>query len=149
MKSTSRTFACLALLAAFLICSNQRSGADDSPAAPTTNPSAPTTEPTSAGPAKFYGTVTAVDTKANTFTVDDKTYVVTPEAKLTSAKDNSTVTLADVTVGEPARGSYTTTSDGKFDVTKVRFGKKSGGSGGKHGGKKKQPATQPDPASQN
>jgi hypothetical protein len=151
MRSTHLTVACLALLASAMVCSTSRVSADDAAATPTTNPSAPTTQPASAatGPAKFYGEVSAVDTKANTFTVGDKTFNVTGEAKLTSAKDGSTLTLADVTVGEPARGSYTTTGDGKFDVTKVRFGKKSGGSG-KHGGKKsKPPTTQPDSGSAN
>ena len=43
-------------------------------------------------------------------------------------------------VGEPARGTYTKKSDGTLDVTKVRFGKKSGGkAGGTGGGKKKSP----------
>ena len=51
-------------------------------------------------------------------------------------------TLADAVVGEPARGSYTKSSDGKLNVTKVRFGKKPGG--GKGGGKKsKDAASQP------
>lgn len=89
-----------------------------------------------AGPAKFYGKITAVDTNAMTFTIDDQTYVVTSESHLT--KDGKAATIADATVGEPARGSYTTGSDGKLDITKVRFGKGGGGkSGGKSGGKKK------------
>lgn len=87
----------------------------------------------SAAPAKFYGPVTAVDTNAMTFTVGDQTFAVTGESQMT--KDGKPATLADATVGEPARGSYTTTKAGKLDVTKVRFGKKPGG-----GGKKKKKA---------
>jgi hypothetical protein len=86
----------------------------------------------SAAPAKFYGPVTAVDTNAMTFTVGDQTFAVTGESQMT--KDSKPATLADAVVGEPARGTYTTTKDGKLDVTKVRFGKKAGG------GKKKKKA---------
>jgi len=89
---------------------------------------------------KFYGPITALDTNAMTFTVNDQVYTVTAKTEMTSAKDGSTVTLAAATVGEPARGSFVKNSDGKMEVTKVRFGKKSGGAGGK-GGKKKKDST--------
>jgi hypothetical protein len=82
-------------------------------------------------PLKFYGPVTAVDTNAMTFTVGDQTFTVTGESQMT--RNGKTATLADAVVGEPARGSYTKSADGKLDITKVRFGKKSGG---KAGGKK-------------
>ncbi len=92
-----------------------------------------------AGPAKFYGKISAVDTNAMTFTVGDQTFVITGESHLT--KDGKAATITDATVGEPARGSYTTGSDGKLDITKVRFGKGGGGkAGGKSGGKKKKDA---------
>jgi hypothetical protein len=91
------------------------------------------------GPAKFYGTISAVDTKANTFTVDNETYSIVPESHVTKAGDeDKAATIADAVVGEPARGTYTKTADGKMNVTKVRFGKKTGGkAGGGKGGKKK------------
>lgn len=104
--------------------------ADDA-GVPTTSPSAPTSQPDHGAVQKFYGTVSAVDVNAMTFVVDDKTYTITGESQMTRA--GKTATLADAVVGEPARGSYTTGSDGKLDVTKVRFGKKTGG---KSGGKK-------------
>lgn len=104
-----------------------------------------TTAPaTQAAGEKFYGAVSAVDTTANTFTVGEQTFVVTANSKLTKA-DDSTGTLADAVVGQPARGTYTKNADGKLEVEKVRFGKKTGGkSGGAKGGKKKpaEPATQ-------
>jgi hypothetical protein len=108
----------------------------------------PATQPDQAnGPQKFYGPMTAIDTKANTFTVGEQTFNVTAETQMTKAADDSHATLADATVGEPARGTYTKTADGKLDVTKVRFGRKSGGSksGGKGGKKKSEEAatTQP------
>ena len=104
---------------------------------PTSSRAADTNAPAAApgataAPAKFYGPVTAVDTNAMTFTVGDQTFTVTGESQMT--KDSKPATLADATVGEPARGSYTTTKGGKLDVTKVRFGKKAGG------GKKKKKA---------
>jgi hypothetical protein len=106
-------------------------------AAPEAKPEAKTeTKSEAAGPAKFYGPVTAVDASAKSFTVGEQTFTVTTESHLT--KDGKTVTLADAVVGEPARGSYTKGKDGKLDVTKVNFGKKAGGkSGGSGGGKKK------------
>ena len=108
---------------------------------------APASQPgDQAGVQRFYGSVTAVDTKASTFIVDGQTYHVVAETHMTKATDDKPATLADAVVGEPARGSFTKAADGTMNVTKVRFGKKSGGgkSGGKSGGKKKdQPATQP------
>jgi hypothetical protein len=103
----------------------------------------PTTAPASGeanGPAKFYGAISAIDPKAGTFTIDDVVYSVVPETHMTKALDDSAATLADAVVGEPARGTYTTSAGGKHSVTKVRFGKKVGGKGG---GKKKDSATKP------
>jgi hypothetical protein len=83
---------------------------------------------------KFYGSVSAIDAKAGTFTVGEQTFVVVKESQLTKA-DGSTATLADAVVGEPARGTFEKGADGKLNVTKVRFGKKAGGgAGGKGGG---------------
>lgn len=94
---------------------------------------------------KFYGVIMAVDTGAKTFTIDNQVYQVVADTQMTKAADDSAATLADAVVGQPARGSYTKAADGKMNVTKVRFGKKTGGKagGGKSGGKKKSdPATQ-------
>jgi hypothetical protein len=97
-----------------------------------------------AGVSKFYGNISAVDTKANTFVIDNVTYNIVPESHMTKA-DDSAATLADAVVGQPARGSFTKSADGKLNVTKVRFGKKTGGkSGGKSGGKKKEGAESSD-----
>ena len=103
---------------------------------------APSSQPDQAGVQRFYGTVTAVDTKAQTFVVDGQTYHVVGETHMTKATDDKPATLADAVVGEPARGSFTKAADGTMNVTKVRFGKKTGGKsgGGKSGGKKKDSA---------
>src|SRR5439155_25626696 len=101
--------------------------------------SQPSTQPAGGEPLKFYGTISAIDKDAKTFTVDNQTFNIVPESHMTKAADDSIATIADAVVGEPARGTYTKSADGKLNVTKVRFGKKTGGkaggSGGKGGGK--------------
>jgi hypothetical protein len=125
MKMNALKFTALCAIAAALVGSPSTTLADDTNSAPTT--AAP------AGPAKFYGKITALDTNAMTFTVGEQIFTIVGETQMTKP-DNSKATLADAVVGEPARGTYTKSNDGKLDVTKVRFGKKAGG---KAGGKKK------------
>jgi hypothetical protein len=93
------------------------------------------------GPNRFYGPISAVNTNAMTFTVGDQTFKIAGESQVT--KNDQPATIADAVVGEPARGTYTKTADGKLVVTKVRFGKKAGGGkgGGKAGGGKKKSGT--------
>jgi len=118
----------ITLVAAAVAVLALSSRADD-----TTKPATPADQ---SSKQKFYGPITAVDTNAMTFTIGDQTFVVTSESQLT--KNGQPATIADATVGEPARGTYTTADDGKLDVTKARFGKKSGGkAGGGKGGKHK------------
>lgn len=134
MKNTILKIATITILAAAIAGTTNSSRAEDT----TKTPDMATEQ---SGPAKFYGPVTAVDTNAMTFTVGDQTFAVTSESQLT--KGEKPATLADAVVGEPARGSYTKGSDGKLDVTKARFGKKSGGkAGGKSGGKKKKASSE-------
>lgn len=88
------------------------------------NTSAPAAPAAQTASSKFSGPVTAVDTNAMTFTVNDQTFTITPESRI--SRKGKSATLADVVVGEPAKGSYTRDAEGKLDVTKVRFGKKAG-----------------------
>jgi hypothetical protein len=120
-----------------IIGSASPSIAADDAKAPATNPT------TTSSPSKFYGTISAVDEKAKTFTIEGQTYTIVTASELTKAADGSAATIADAKVGETARGTYTTSSDGTMKVTKVRFGKKTGSSsgGGKSGGKKSESAT--------
>ena len=120
-----------------IIGSASPSPAADEAKAPATNPT------TTSSPSKFYGTISAVDEKAKTFTIEGQTYAIVTASELTKAADGSAATIADAQVGETARGTYTTSSDGTMKVTKVRFGKKTGSSsgGGKNGGKKSDSAT--------
>src|SRR4051812_10011199 len=143
IKSCS-LFAVLLAASVLLWVSPASRAADEAPAAPTAPANKPPASSPSSdanGPAKFYGTISAVDTAAKTFTIDNKVYSVVGESHLTKAADDSQATLDDAKVGEVARGTYTVAADGKLNVTKVRFGKKTGGSkaGGK-GGKKKDDA---------
>ena len=86
------------------------------------------------GPNRFYGPMTAVDTNAMTFTVGEQTFKLTDESQVT--KDAKPAKITDAAVGEPARGTYTKTADGKLIVTKVRFGKGGGKAAGTNGGGK-------------
>jgi hypothetical protein len=127
MKSTSLLrFAAIALFAVVL-------GAPVFSRAAETNAPAAAEKP---GPNRFYGPITAINTNAMTFTVGDQIFRIKNESQIT--KDNKPAKLTDAIVGEPARGTYTKTADGKLDVTKVRFGKAGGNkAGGKNGGAKK------------
>ena len=103
-------------------------------------PAATTTasDDSAAGPAKFYGTITAVDAAAKTFTIDKQTFTVAADSHLTKAADDAAATIADAVVGETARGTFTKAADGTLKVTKARFGKKAGG-----GKKNKESSTKP------
>jgi hypothetical protein len=147
MNTSRLNFWTLTLFAAVVVVGLTALSRADDPREKPASATQPSTQPDEAGPMKFYGTISAIDTKAMTFTVDNQVFSVVPETHMTKAADDSQATLADASVGEPARGTYTRSSDGKLNVTKVRFGKKTGGKagGGKAGGKKKQGAsTQPE-----
>jgi hypothetical protein len=140
MKRTIQKITTVAIFAAAIVGTPALSRAGDTNAPAATAPAA--TPDHQSGPTKFYGTVSAVDTNAKTFTVGDQTFLIIGESQMT--KDGKAATLAAAVVGEPARGSYTKGKDGKLDITKVRFGKpvaKTGGAAaGKAGGKKKKDA---------
>ena len=129
----NRATVTFAILAALISLPTLTRSAEEKPAATT----GPATKP-DAG-TKFYGVVMAVDASAKTFTIDNQVYRVVADTQMTKAADDSPATLADAQVGQPARGSFTKAADGQLNVTKVRFGRKTGGKagGGKSGGKKK------------
>src|SRR3954452_20872161 len=118
MKRTILKLTAVALLFTAGMGLPATSHAEDAPAkAPAAGSDTPTTNPDKAGPAKFYGVITAVDTEKKTFTIDKQTYNVVHESQMTKA-DDSKATLADAVVGEPARGTYTKSADGSMNVTK-------------------------------
>ncbi len=115
MKKTLFTFTAATLLGAALVTVPAATRAAD---AGTNAPSAAMDAP---APVRFNGSVTAVDTNAMTFTINDQTYTVTGDSHI--MRNGQAATLADVVVGDPVRGSYTKGTDGKLDVNRVRFGK--------------------------
>ncbi len=68
----------------------------------------------------FHGTLTAVDTNAMTLTVAKRTFAMTSATTIT--KDGKPAVLGDGVVGEPVRGAYKKTAEGKLDAVTVRFG---------------------------
>lgn len=70
----------------------------------------------------FHGKVTAVDTKAMTLTVGNRTFQLTSDTKI--SKDGQPATLSDVMVGEPVRGTYQKADAGKLDALSVQLGAK-------------------------
>src|SRR5829696_6837346 len=82
----------LVIAAATIATSAPTRAADDAKPAPP-----PATAPTTdqAGPARFYGTISAVDAAAKTFTVDNVTYSIVPETQMTKADGDKPATVAD------------------------------------------------------
>jgi len=72
--------------------------------------------------AVFRGTVSAVDAKAMTLTVGQRTFDVTSETKIT--KNGQPAILSDIAVGDKVGGAYKKTADGKLAATTINDGKK-------------------------
>jgi hypothetical protein len=70
----------------------------------------------------FRGTVSAIDAKAMTLTVETRTFAVTSDTKI--IRDGKSATLADGVVGEQVSGAYKKTDDGKLNATSIHFGAK-------------------------
>src|SRR3954469_22944880 len=108
LKSLSVTFLTAAIFAMPSFARGADAAASDKDAPAAKEPAkdggakdaAPATNPEN-GPKKFYGTITAVDAKAGTFTIDNVTYHVVGESHLTKVSDDSAATIADAVVGEP------------------------------------------------
>ena len=75
MNTSILHIAATSILAAVLICP----AISRAEKPPTTAPGTPTTNPDESGVTKFYGTISAVDTKAMTFTIDNQTFTVVAE----------------------------------------------------------------------
>ena len=137
MTKNISKIAVLSLLAAALVAMPALSRAEGS----STNAPAPAGQiPAQAkkhGLLPFHGNLSAVDTKAMTFTVNTLTLQVTPDTRIT--KDGKSATLADGVVGQLASGAYKKTEDGKLTATSIHFNAKiekknteASGSGGSH-----------------
>ena len=95
--------------------------------AESTNAPASTNQAASAKPKKheglvFRGTVSAIDVKAMTLTVETRTFAVTTDTKI--IRDGKSATLADGVVGEQVSGTYKKTADGKLNAASIHFGAK-------------------------
>ena len=122
MKKNISKIAVLSLFAAALVAMPAVSRAEGS----STNAPA-SSDQTPAKPKKheglvFRGTVSAIDAKAMTLTVETRTFAVTSDTKI--IKDGKSATLADGVVGEQVSGAYKKTADGKLNATSVHFGAK-------------------------
>jgi len=76
----------------------------------------------------FHGKLQAVDTSAETITIEGKTprvFHMTSTTKITDGA-GETSTLSAATVGEDVGGSYTKDASGKMTLYSVRFGAKTG-----------------------
>jgi len=68
----------------------------------------------------FHGKVEAVDTTANTLTVDGKVINITASSKLTKAE--KAITLGDIKVGDSVHGTTKQTAEGRTEALTVRVG---------------------------
>lgn len=75
-------------------------------------------------PIPYHGTISAVDTKAETFTIAGKektrVFKITSTSVLTKA--GAPATIKDVTVNEEVRGSYWKKADGSMEAKSVKLG---------------------------
>jgi hypothetical protein len=132
MNSKNLVLALLTVLslALFSGCSKQDTSDKNSSTATPPVASAASTNSVSGGsaatasvaPTKFRGTITAIDTTANTISVTSKkagnlTLSIDPSSKASKA-------LSKLTVGDKVSGSYTTDPTGKMIVSKLGKGKK-------------------------
>jgi hypothetical protein len=122
MKKHILTITALSLFAAAIVAMPVSAQAQD-----TTSTNAP------AAPAKhkkhdtvpFHGKLSAIDTKAMTLTVGERTFEITSDTKIT--KDGKPATLADGVVSETVGGAYKKDAAGKLIATSVHFGGKADG----------------------
>lgn len=70
----------------------------------------------------FRGKVTAVDAAAQTVTVGERVFHLSPESKLT--KGGQALKVGDIAVGDAVAGNYTKGDDGKLTAKMLRVGPK-------------------------
>ena len=90
-------------------------------AAPVTDQSAPA-KPKAPATIPFHGKLKAVDAGAMTLTVGNRIFEVTAGTKIFN--NGEPAALADGKVGEPVRGTYLKTDNGKLEAVTVHFGAK-------------------------
>ena len=116
-----KQIALFALVAADLIAAPATIRAEDKPVKKAETTEAATPKPKNSR-LPFTGKITAVDTTASTVKVGERVFNVTSETKV--LKDGKPATLAELTVGEPVRGSYKKDEAGKLNALLVHAGAK-------------------------
>jgi len=122
MKRHILTIAALSLFAAAIVAMPVSARAQD--AAATNAPAAPVKHKKH-DHSVFNGKLSAIDTKAMTLTVGERTFEITSDTKIT--KDGKPATLADGVVGETVGGAYKKNAEGKLIATSIHFGGKADG----------------------
>jgi hypothetical protein len=125
MKNNISKFIHLSLFATALLVMPALVRAQDASAsgAPASD-QATTTKPKTHGAVPFHGKLSAVDTGAMTLTVGSRTFEVTAATKILN--NGEPATLSDGKVGEPVRGTYQKTENGKLEAVTLHFGAKTG-----------------------
>ena len=121
MRKNISKITALSLLTAALVALpalSRAEGASNSPSASDQTPA----KPKKHDGLVFRGTVSAIDVKAMTLTVETRTFAITSDTKIIKA--GKSATLADGVVGEQVSGTYKKTDDGKLAATNVHFGAK-------------------------
>ena len=72
------------------------------------------------GAIPFNGKVAVIDKKARTFKVGERTFIVTPETRMT--RNGQPAQFDDAAVGDEVGGNYKVGEGGKLEIQTVRFG---------------------------
>ena len=122
MKKYIAQIAVLSLLATgMIIVPAVARGQNETSNGPSMNQAAP--KPTHHNVIPFRGKVDAVDTKAMTLKVGNRAFQITADTKI--MKNGQPATLSDAVAGEPVRGVYKKTDDGKLEAVSLSLGVKS------------------------
>jgi len=116
--------ACLALAAGSSLFAAQTGSTSTAPSRPATG-TATEAEPTQKKPRSlpFQGKIKAIDKAAATFTIGERTFIITAESKVMK-RDKTTASLAHLTVGELVTGSYRKSEDGRLLINTLYIGPK-------------------------
>jgi len=136
LKITLLNIFVAAIIALPAVSRAQEATTPNTPAAPEQKSEAPTKHKKH-DHSVFNGKINAVDAKAMTLSVGERTFEITPETKIT--KNDKPATLADGVVGEMVGGAYKKDAAGKLIATSIHFGGKSEGE--KKHKKKSEPET--------
>lgn len=120
MKTSFLKITAMSMVATMMVAASAAVRAAESTNAPTVSSEAAAKHKRMEhAPLPFHGKLAAIDTKAMTIKVGERTFEITSETKI--AKDNVPATLADGVVGEMVGGAFKKSADGKLIATTIRF----------------------------